>query len=62
MMILMFAPLLRFIVEFIVTAISKKRYDEKFWLITLGYTPVYLFLWPALMGDAITILTTLYLV
>lgn len=44
------------IIDFVITSISKKQYGEKFWMIAGGYTAIYLFLWPAMIGDVLTML------
>lgn len=56
MMIFMFSTSFPLIVNFVTKSIFQKKYDRKFWMITGGYTAVYLFLLPALIGDIITML------
>lgn len=53
MLALIFSP----IVDFVRSSRSQNAYDQKFRVIVVTYTFVYLFLWPALIGDVITIVS-----
>ncbi|MCW3466150.1 hypothetical protein [Chitinophaga nivalis] len=56
MWITFYAILFPVIGDFVITSISRRKYDQRFWVITLPHSAIYLVVWPAMIGDVITIL------